>query len=386
MLTVYGTRPEAVKLAPLIHSIANDSHLAAKTAITGQHREMLDQVNEIFEIIPDYDLDIFQPGQELNRLMAKVFDGLDAVLSEVRPDAVVVQGDTSTVAAAAIASFYRSIPVVHVEAGLRSHNIRSPFPEEANRKIASQVATLHLAPTSRARENLLAENVQPESIAVTGNTVIDALLYTVQQPHRLEDAALAQALSSEARIILASAHRRENWGLSMEGIAKALHELALTYSDHLLVVPMHRNPKVRDVLVLALEDLANVILTEPLGYRDFIAVLGRSHLVITDSGGIQEEAPALGKPVLVLRENTERPEAVGAGTVKLVGTDPGRIVAEAGELLTDPAAYLRMARAVNPYGDGRAAERSMAAIKDMLGIGERIPNYDPRLDSNSVLI
>jgi len=378
IMTVYGTRPEAVKLAPLIQAIDGDPDVESSIVVTGQHREMLQQVNDIFGIEPHVNLDVFEPGQGLNQLAAKVFERFDPIMAEVNPDAVLVQGDTTTVATVAVASFYRSIPVVHLEAGLRSHNILSPFPEEANRKIATQVSSLHLAPTQLSKKNLVAENVDPDAIVVTGNTVIDALLYAVNQPHQTQVSALDRVLTSGRRIILASTHRRENWGEPMVRIAQALRHLAQAYADHVVVLPMHTNPKVRQSLTPHLEDIDNVVLIEPLGYQDFTALLARSHIVITDSGGVQEEAPSLGKPVLVLRDNTERPEAVDAGTVRLVGTSVDEIISQATILLDDEPTYLAMARAVNPYGDGEATVRSLAAIKHLLGMGKREPEFNPK--------
>ncbi|MFH5824251.1 non-hydrolyzing UDP-N-acetylglucosamine 2-epimerase [Georgenia sp. AZ-5] len=375
IMTVYGTRPEAIKVAPVIKAL-EASAMESVTVVTGQHREMLDQVNQIFGITPDRDLDVFAPGQALNALMAKVFGRLDPVLDEVRPDALVVQGDTSTVAAASVAAFYRQIPVVHLEAGLRSGNIHSPFPEEANRKLTSQVASLHLAPTSRSKENLVRESVAPATIAVTGNTVIDALLHTVEQHVEIADPHLAAAVEDERPILLVTAHRRENWGGAMEGVGRALRRLARRFPDYLVVLPAHRNPVVREAILPALAGLDNVLTTEPLPYGEFTRVLGAARIVLTDSGGVQEEAPSLGKPVLVMRENTERPEAVDAGTVHLIGTDEERIVSAVTALATDDEIYDTMANAVNPYGDGHAAARTVAAIEQLLGLGSRLPDFD----------
>ncbi|WP_282958953.1 non-hydrolyzing UDP-N-acetylglucosamine 2-epimerase [Phycicoccus avicenniae] len=374
-MTIYGTRPEAIKVAPVIRGLEAHPDLESVTVVTGQHREMLDQVNEIFGITPDHDLDVFAHGQTLNGLMAKVFDRLDPVLVAERPDAVVVQGDTSTVAAASIAAFYRQIPVVHVEAGLRSGDIHSPFPEEANRKLTSQTTALHLAPTPTSRANLEREAVDPAGIAVTGNTVIDALLHTVGQDVPLTDPRLQAVEDADRPVLLVTTHRRENWGGAMEGVGRALARVAKTYPEHVLVLPAHRNPIVREAVLPALEGLENVVVTEPLAYGEFTRVMARASIVLTDSGGVQEEAPSLGKPVLVMRENTERPEAVDAGTVRLIGTGEDRIVEEMSRLLDDPAAYAAMANAVNPYGDGRAAERSVAAIAEMFGLGERLPDF-----------
>jgi UDP-N-acetylglucosamine 2-epimerase (non-hydrolysing) len=375
IMTVYGTRPEAIKVAPVIRAIEASTGLESITAVTGQHREMLDQVNAVFGITPNHDLDVFAPGQTLNALMAKVFDRLDPVLVSERPDAVLVQGDTSTVAAAALAAFYRQIPVFHLEAGLRSGDITSPFPEEANRKVTSQVAALHLAPTSGSRENLLRESVVEADIAVTGNTVIDALLHTAEQQIAFSDPEIQAAVDSGRPILLVTTHRRENWGGAMEGVGRALRRLAVDFPNYLVVLPAHRNPVVREAVLPRLEGLDNIVVTEPLPYGEFTQLLSAARIVLTDSGGVQEEAPSLGKPVLVMRENTERPEAVAAGTVRLIGTDENRIVAEVSALAKDPEHYAAMASAVNPYGDGLAAARVVAAIEAYFGIGERMDDF-----------
>lgn len=376
VMTVYGTRPEAIKLAPVIKRLEASPRIDPVTVVTGQHREMLDQVNQIFGIVPDHDLDVFAHGQGLNVLMAKVFERLDPVLEQEAPDALLVQGDTSTVATAAMAAFNRQVPVIHLEAGLRSGDLWSPFPEEANRKITTQVTTLHLAPTPTSKANLVREAVAESTIAVTGNTVIDALLHTVEQGSEIADEQLAGAVASGGRLLLVTSHRRENWGGAMEGVGRALRRLATAYPDLTVVLPAHRNPIVREAVLPHLEGLANVIVTEPLAYGEFTRVMAASTVVLTDSGGVQEEAPSLGKPVLVMRENTERPEAVEAGTVRLIGTDEERIVTEVSTLLDDPEAYAVMAHAVNPYGDGKAAERSVAAIESLLLGGERLPDFD----------
>ncbi|MFC7594466.1 non-hydrolyzing UDP-N-acetylglucosamine 2-epimerase [Terrabacter sp. GCM10028922] len=375
VMTVYGTRPEAIKVAPVVKALEACPDFESTTVVTGQHREMLDQVNAIFGIVPDHDLDVFAHGQTLNSIMAKVFDRLDPVLVQERPDAVVVQGDTSTVAAASIAAFYRQIPVVHIEAGLRSGDISSPFPEEANRKLTSQVTALHLAPTSTSRDNLVREDIDAATIAVTGNTVIDALLHTVEQQIPFTDARLAEAERSGRSVMLVTTHRRENWGGAMEGVGRALKALAQRYPEQLLVLPAHRNPIVREAVLPYLMGLGNVVVTEPLAYGEFTRLMAASKIVLTDSGGVQEEAPSLGKPVLVMRENTERPEAVDAGTVRLIGTDEQRIVDEVSRLMDDDSHYASMANAVNPYGDGRAAERSVAAMRQLFGLGERIADF-----------
>lgn len=365
-MTVYGTRPEAIKVAPVIAEIERSGHLANSIVVTGQHREMLDEVNRLFGIEPDHDLDIMRHGQTLAQIAARVLDGLDPILADVRPDAVLVQGDTTTSTAAALAAFYRQIPVVHLEAGLRSHDISSPFPEEANRRLTSQITALHLAPTATSKANLVREGVDEAAIAVTGNTVIDALLTTVGKVVPFDDPALVALADSGRRVVLVTTHRRESWGPAMEGIGRALATLARRHPDVTFVLPVHRNPVVREAVLPAVAGLENVLVTEPLPYGQFAHLLDRAHVVLTDSGGVQEEAPSLGTPVLVMRENTERPEAVEAGTVRLIGTDEQRIVDEVNHLLDDAEAHAAMANAVNPYGDGRAAERTIASIVRML--------------------
>lgn len=375
VLTVFGTRPEAIKVAPLIRAIESSSTLRSRTVVTAQHREMLDQVNDLFGIVPDVDLNIMAQGQTLNGIASRVIGELDTVLADEAPEAVLVQGDTTTVMGASIAAFNRGIPVIHLEAGLRSGNLLSPFPEEANRKLTSQVSALHLAPTARSRDNLLAESVNPADVVVTGNTVIDALHIAVDMNVAPTDPVIADYVSSERPKLLVTTHRRENLGSSMENIGDALAELAAARPELLILLPAHRNPLVREAVVPRVEQFDNVLVTEPLSYGEFTTVMAASDVVLTDSGGIQEEAPSLGKPVLVMRENTERPEAVVAGSVKLVGTDRTRIVTEAARLLDDATAYEAMARAVNPYGDGRAAERSVHAIAELLGVGNRIADF-----------
>ena len=375
VLTVFGTRPEAIKVAPLIRAIEASGNLRSRTLVTAQHREMLDQVNDLFGIVPDFDLDIMAAGQTLNQIASRVIGELDEALADQHPDAVLVQGDTTTVMGASIAAFNRGIPVIHLEAGLRSGDIASPFPEEANRKLTSQVSALHLAPTSRSRANLLAEGISPADIVVTGNTVIDALRIAVDMNVTPTDPKVADYVTSERPKLLVTTHRRENLGSAMENIGQALAELAAARPELLILLPAHRNPLVREAVLPRVEEFDNVLVTEPLSYGEFTMVMAASDVVLTDSGGIQEEAPSLGKPVLVMRENTERPEAVTAGSVALVGTDQSSIVAEVSRLFDDARAYESMARAVNPYGDGRAAERSVAAIEALLGVGERIGEF-----------
>ncbi|MBE1877127.1 UDP-N-acetylglucosamine 2-epimerase (non-hydrolyzing) [Myceligenerans sp. TRM 65318] len=365
-MTIYGTRPEAIKLAPVVTALEASERFEGVTVVTGQHREMLDQVNEIFGITPDHDLDVMSHGQTLSGVFARVMERLDPVLDEVRPDAVVVQGDTSTSTAAALAAFHRQIPVVHLEAGLRSGDIASPFPEEANRRLTSQVAALHLAPTLRALANLVGEGVPLHDIVVTGNTVIDALLSTAEHRAEFTDPAVARVAASGRRVVLVTTHRRENWGEAMSGVGRALRRLAERFDDVEFVLPVHRNPVVREAVLPHLDGAANITVTEPLAYGEFTHLLSLSSLVLTDSGGLQEEAPSLGIPVLVMRDNTERPEAVEAGTARIIGTEPERLVAEVGALLTDDTLYAAMAQAVNPYGDGRSAPRVLDAIARML--------------------
>lgn len=376
-MVVYGTRPEGIKVAPLIKALEASEHFRPIVVSTGQHREMLDQVNALFEITPDIDLDIFEHGQGLNQIAAKIFDRLDPVLDEHNPDLLLVQGDTSTVTVASLAAFYRQIPVVHLEAGLRSGDLFSPFPEEANRKVTSQISSLHLAPTSESRDNLLKDGVSAEDITITGNTVIDALFHTVNVDVEFTTPGLKDVLESGKRILLVTSHRRENIGEPMHHIGSALAELSEKYPDDSIVFPIHRNPKVREVILPYLEGKPNILVVDPLDYPEFTHTIKAAHIVLTDSGGVQEEAPSLGKPVLVLRENTERPEAVTAGTVRLIGTETERIIDEVSRLKDDADACKSMANAVNPYGDGKASERCVAAMAHLLGLGERLPEFDP---------
>ena len=375
VLTVFGTRPEAIKMAPLVRAIESSAALRSRTLVTAQHREMLDQVNELFGIVPDNDLNIMANGQTLNGIAARVIGELDSVLEAERPDAVLVQGDTTTVMGAAIAAFNRRIPVIHLEAGLRSGNLSSPFPEEANRKLTSQISALHLAPTRRSRANLVAEGVAPSDIVVTGNTVIDALHIAVSMNVTPADGAVAEFVAADRPKLLVTTHRRENLGSAMEHIGDALAALAESRPDLIILLPAHRNPLVRESVLPRVRNLDNVLVTEPLSYGEFTTVMAASDIVLTDSGGIQEEAPSLGKPVLVMRDNTERPEAVEAGAVALIGTDTRRIVDEISNLLDDANAYRAMSKAINPYGDGMAAARSVAAIEELFGVGKRIEEF-----------
>lgn len=375
IMPIYGTRPEAIKMAPIVKALQQSPDFDCTVTVTGQHREMLDQVNEIFDIVPDHDLNIIQPRQSLNGILTRTVQGLEAIFDGNRPDAVVVQGDTTTSTAGAIAALYRGIPVIHAEAGLRSFNLFSPFPEEANRKLTTQITSLHLAPTATSKKNLLDEAVCPQDIVVTGNTVIDALLHTVEKRVPFTDPVLEEIAASGRKVLLVTTHRRENQGEAMRGVGRALARIADAEPELAIVLPAHRNPVVREAVLPAVAGKRNVVVTEPLAYGEFTRLLSVADVVLTDSGGVQEEAPSLGKPVLVMRENTERPEAVDAGTVKLIGTDEQRIVAKVDALLNDPAAYAAMANAVNPYGDGRAADRTLAAIEEMFGLGQRLTDF-----------
>ncbi|MCX7864720.1 MAG: UDP-N-acetylglucosamine 2-epimerase (non-hydrolyzing) [Novosphingobium sp.] len=365
VLSVFGTRPEAIKMAPVVKALARDEAIEARLCVTAQHREMLDQVLDLFSIVPDYDLDLMRPGQDLGDITANVLNGLRGVLGDFRPDLVLVHGDTTTTMAASLAAYYQRIPVGHVEAGLRTRDIYSPWPEEINRRLTGALARLHFAPTQQARANLLAESVPDDHITVTGNTVIDALQQAIAiiEADRTIAADFASrfALDDARRLILVTGHRRESFGGGFERICRALAELARR-EDVEIIYPVHLNPNVRRPVEAMLSHLPGVRLIEPQDYLPFVYLMMRSYLILTDSGGIQEEAPALGKPVLVMRETTERPEAVDAGTVRLVGTDERRIVAAVRELLDDRATYERMSLAHNPYGDGRAAGRIVAFI------------------------
>ncbi|MBE1513390.1 non-hydrolyzing UDP-N-acetylglucosamine 2-epimerase [Nesterenkonia halotolerans] len=378
IMPIYGTRPEAIKMAPIVKALQASDLFECEVTVTGQHREMLDQVNDLFGITPDHDLNIIQPRQTLNGVLTRTVTGLDALFTQHKPDAVVVQGDTTTTTAGAMAAFYSGIPVIHAEAGLRSFNLYSPFPEEANRKMTSQITALHLAPTSQSRDNLLRESLPAEDIVVTGNTVIDALLEVAQKHVPFADAALEEAAASGREVLLVTTHRRENQGSAMEGVGRALARLADRYPEKLIVLPAHRNPVVREAILPALAGHENVIVTEPLPYGEFTRLMNLATVVLTDSGGVQEEAPSLGKPVLVMRENTERPEAVDAGTVRLIGTSEERVVEEVAALFDSPEAYAAMANAVNPYGDGHAAKRTVAAIASMFGLGDRLEDFHPQ--------
>ena len=362
VLTVFGTRPEAIKMAPLVKALAAAPNIEARTCVTGQHRQMLDQVLNLFDIRPEYDLDVMQPRQTLPMLTSQILLGMGPVLQNFQPDLVLVHGDTATTFATALAAFYEQIAVGHVEAGLRTGDLYSPWPEEANRCLTGRLARWHFAPTAETRNNLLREGVTPQAIAVTGNTVIDALLMTERRLR--EDASMRQSLQQrfdflrpDARMVLITGHRRENFGSGFERICTAVAALARRHPGVDFVYPVHLNPLVREPVKRLLDGQDNIHLIDPLDYLPFVYLMGRSHIILTDSGGIQEEAPSLGKPVLVMRETTERPEALQAGTVRLVGTNVDAIVNEAHQLLTNDAQHQRMARAHNPYGDGQASAR-----------------------------
>ena len=364
---MFGTRPEAIKVMPVLERLANDPDVDSIPVSTGQHREMLKQVTTAFGIEPDYDLGIMTRGQSLNGIVSTVIDKLDAIYEQEQPDLVVVQGDTSTAMAGAIAAFFREIPVAHLEAGLRTGNIHSPFPEEANRKIITQVSSVHLAPTSSSKANLVHEAVTERDILVTGNTVIDALFSIKEKDTTFSDEGLTEATSGDKPVIMVTTHRRENLD-AMANIGESLAEIARRAPEYQIVFPAHLNPRVRDVIFPIIKDVPNIYISDPLGYPEFVKLMNRSSLILSDSGGVQEEAPSLGIPVLVMRESTERPEAVEAGTVRLVGTNKQSIVDSTMRLIENPEEVKAMANAVNPYGDGKAAERSIAAMKRFLGI------------------
>ncbi|MCJ1960506.1 non-hydrolyzing UDP-N-acetylglucosamine 2-epimerase [Novosphingobium mangrovi (ex Hu et al. 2023)] len=370
ILVVFGTRPEAIKLFPVIHALKADPRFECVVCVSAQHRQMLDQVLQIAGIVPDHDLDVMQPDQSLDALTARLLTGLGAVMDTVRPARVIVQGDTATAMAGGLAAYYRQIPVDHVEAGLRSYNIYHPWPEEVNRKIIGSLASLHFAPTTTAQGALVKENVDPARVHVTGNTVIDALHWVTAEiaarPELAQGLAKLEERFAGKRIIGVTSHRRENFGEGMEGIASAIREIAAR-PDTAVIFPVHLNPNVRAVMNARLAGLANVALIEPLDYPHFARLLTLAEIMLTDSGGVQEEAPALGKPVLVMRETTERPEGVAAGTAKLVGTAPARIVSEISTLLDDRGSYEAMARAHNPFGDGTAARRILEHIAHEVG-------------------
>jgi UDP-N-acetylglucosamine 2-epimerase (non-hydrolysing) len=369
VLTVFGTRPEAIKMAPLVHALARDPDFEARVCVTAQHREMLDQVLNLFSIVPDYDLNIMRPGQGLTEITCGILEGLKPILESFRPDVVLVHGDTTTTISASLAAFYQRIPVGHVEAGLRTGDLSSPWPEEANRTLTGHLAMYHFAPTENSRHNLLQENIADNRIFVTGNTVIDALFWvrdSVLKDLSLhgELAARYPFLDDNKKLILVTGHRRESFGRGFEQICHALADIAAQHDDVQIVYPVHLNPNVSEPVNRILSQVENVTLIEPQDYLPFLWLMNHAWLILTDSGGIQEEAPSLGKPVLVMRDTTERPEAVDAGTVKLVGTDRQRIVEEVTRLLHDNDAWQTMSRAHNPYGDGQACRRILHALKN----------------------
>ncbi|MCE2594715.1 UDP-N-acetylglucosamine 2-epimerase (non-hydrolyzing) [Motilimonas cestriensis] len=368
ILSVFGTRPEAIKMAPLVHALANEKNIEARVCVTAQHREMLDQVLSLFEIQPDYDLNIMSPGQTLTEVTTHILTALKPVLEDFKPDLVLVHGDTTTTFSTALAAFYQQIAIGHVEAGLRTGNLYSPWPEEANRSLTGVLTALHFAPTEQAQQNLVTENINEDKIDITGNTVVDALLMVQQKlasntelSSRL--AATFPMLDESKKLILVTGHRRESFGDGFERICLALAEIAKAHPDVQILYPMHLNPQVREPVQRILSGIDNVLLIEPQEYLPFVYLMTRAHLILTDSGGIQEEAPSLGKPVLVMRDTTERPEAVTAGTVKLVGTNTQVMIDAVNLLLTDQDEYQAMSLAHNPYGDGKACERIIDSIK-----------------------
>lgn len=369
VLVVFGTRPEAIKMAPVVKYLDADKYVDLKVCVTAQHRQMLDQVLELFQITPDYDLNIMKPNQTLSGITSEILLKLEPVLQKERPDIVLVHGDTSTTLAASLASFYQKIPVGHVEAGLRTGDILSPWPEEANRKLTGGIASLHFSPTQVSKNNLISENISEENIYITGNTVIDALLQ-VRDKLKSDNSVLEKLeaqfefLRPESRLVLITGHRRENFGSGFENICLAVKSLALEFPDVDFLYPVHLNPNVREPVNRLLNGVNNIFLIEPQDYLPFVYLMDRSYLILTDSGGIQEEAPSLGKPVLVMRDTTERPEAVDAGTVKLVGTDSKLIINNVRRLLVDNNEYKSMAMANNPYGDGSASEKIAKALKN----------------------
>lgn len=374
VMTVFGTRPEAIKMAPVVLELQKHAdRIQTIVAVTAQHRQMLDQVLDLFQITPDYDLDIMSQGQTLYDITTKSLMGLKDVLAKEKPDLVLVHGDTTTTFAGALASYYQQVPVGHVEAGLRTGDIYSPFPEEMNRKLTGAIAAIHFAPTATAKANLLKENVNPSHIYATGNTVIDALMTTVAGDYDFGD-DLKDVDFHNHRVILLTTHRRENLGEPMRHIYKALRRIIEEIPDTEIVFPVHRNPLVRKVVEEELAGVDRIHLIDPMEYEPFANLMSLSSLVLTDSGGIQEEAPSLGKPVLVLRNTTERPEAVEAGTVRLIGTDKDVVYAETKRLLTDQAAYDAMSNAVNPYGDGKASQRIVQAILHVFAGEEAVPD------------
>ena len=363
VMTIFGTRPEAIKMAPVVKALEAAPDMESIVTVTAQHREMLDQVLHLFSITPDYDLNIMSQGQTLYDVTCRALMGLQEVLKEAKPDVVLVHGDTTTTFVGALAAFYEGIPVGHVEAGLRTGNIYSPFPEEMNRKLTGAIGTYHFAPTTTSKANLLKENINPDHLYVTGNTVIDALQTTVKEDYIFTEELLNKIDYVNQKVILVTTHRRENLGDPMRNVYEAIRDIIGEHEEVEVIFPMHRNPKVRSIVQEVLGDMPRVHLIEPLEYEPFANLMDRTYLIMTDSGGIQEEAPSLGKPVLVLRDTTERPEAVQAGTVKLVGTDKATVYSTAKDLITNAEMYTAMSNAVNPYGDGLASERIVQALR-----------------------
>jgi len=373
VMVVFGTRPEAIKMAPLVSALKRKEQVHTLVAVTAQHREMLDQVLDLFGIVPDYDLNIMSHGQTLADITGRVVSGMQEIIDKEKPDIVFVHGDTTTTFASALASFYCKTPVGHVEAGLRTRDKYSPFPEEMNRRLTAGLTDFHFAPTAAAKNNLLAEGINGGDIFVTGNTVIDALLSRVRGDYRFSSPILNRVLSGQKKIILVTAHRRENWGQPMENIFLALRDIATAFKDIEIIFPVHKNPVLQDLAARILGDCQGVNLVQPMDYEPFVNLMARSHIVLTDSGGLQEEAPALGKPVLVMRTVTERPEAVDAGTVRLVGADRKLIFEETARLLTDSEVYNEMAKAANPYGDGHASERITGWVLNRFNLSPGMP-------------
>ncbi len=367
VMVVFGTRPEAIKMATLVHELKNHDEIETITCVTAQHRQMLDQVLDLFEIVPDYDLDIMKENQSISEITANVLIGIEDVLKKEEPDVVLVHGDTSTTFTAALASFYQKIKVGHVEAGLRTYDKYSPYPEEMNRVLTGRLADIHFAPTETNRQNLLKEGIPDEKIYITGNTVIDSLLQVAEKPYDFENEVLKNLDFENKKIITVTCHRRENLGENMENIFSAIRRLAEEFDDVEIVYPMHMNPKVREIANRILKGMDRVHLIEPLQYQPFVNLMAKSYFIITDSGGMQEEAPSLGKPVLVVRKETERPEAVDAGTVKLAGIEKDAIYSMAKELIVDKNAYEKMSKAVNPYGDGNACSKIVGVLKAEFG-------------------
>lgn len=377
---IFGTRPDTIKMAPIILELQkHPESFEVLTIATAQHRQMLDQVLTVFGIVPNYDLDIMAPKQTLASLTAKIITGLDDILEKEKPDMVLVQGDTTTTCIGSLAAFYRQIPVGHIEAGLRTNDKSNPFPEEINRRITGCITDLHFAPTTTAKNSLLLENFDSKTIFVTGNTVVDALEYSVKENYTFSVPVLNEIVAEKNKIVLVTMHRRENWGKPMEGAANAIKRLAIKYPNFRFVFPMHLNPIVRDAVVPILKDLKNVFLIEPTDYLDFVNLMSKSYIILTDSGGVQEEGPHFGVPILCLRYVTERPDAVDFGTVKLVGLDEEKIYSTALQLIEDPNEYKKMANAVNPYGDGLSSERTIKIIKNYFGLSnETVTEFDPK--------